>query len=219
MEKTTTTPTGVQQLIDRIRDEGVRAAEAEAERILHDARQQAAALVADARREADQVRAAAQAEIESHRAAAQDALRLAARDTVLDLKARVKQRFEESVKRLVVSATRDKELIRSLVLVLAGRAASEFIGDRDVEIRISSGLFDGQSGPVFREEGKLAILGLAREMLREGIQLVADDGVAGGARVRLVRDQLEIDLSDRAMSRLIAQHILPRFQAILDGAE
>jgi V/A-type H+-transporting ATPase subunit E len=54
-------------------------------------------------------------------------------------------------------------------------------------------------------------------MLREGLTLVPDSEIEGGARVRLVQDQLEIDLSDRAISRLIAQRLLPRFRAILDG--
>jgi V/A-type H+-transporting ATPase subunit E len=219
MKESTTNAAGVQQLIDRIRDEGVRAAQAEADRILREARRQAADLMAEAHREADAARTKAQAEIDAHRGAAEDALRLASRDAVLDLKARVRQRFEEFVKRLVVSATRDQELIRSLVLVLAGRAASEFIKDKEIEVRISNALINGGTGPAFPQEGKLAILGLASEMLREGIELVGDDAIAGGARVRLVRDQLEIDLSDRAISRLISQRLLARFQSVMEGME
>jgi V/A-type H+-transporting ATPase subunit E len=120
---------------------------------------------------------------------------------------------------LVVSATRDKELVRSIVLVLAGHAADEFIKDKEIEVRLSDSLLEGQSGPVFKEEGKLAILGLSSDMLREGVELVADSDIEGGARVRLVRDKLEIDLSDRAISRMISQRLLPRFKAILEGTE
>ncbi len=123
------------------------------------------------------------------------------------------------MKRLVVSATRDKEIVRSLVLILAGNAASEFIKDKEIEVRISEALLNGETGPVFKEDGKLAILGLASDMLREGLQLASDSEVEGGVRVRLIEDQLEIDLSDRAISRMIAQRILPRFKSILEGAE
>lgn len=219
MEQTTTPTAGVQQLIDRIREEGVRAARAEADQILHAARQEAATLLEEAHRDADAARTQAHREIEAHRAAADDALRLAVRDTVLDLQAKVKQRFEEFLQRLVVTKTSDRDLIRSLVLVLAGKAAGEFIGDREVEVRISSALVDGHTGPLFPQETKLAILGLSSEMLRAGIELVGDDTIRGGARVRLRGEQLEIDLSDRAISRLLAQRILPRFQAILAGQE
>jgi V/A-type H+-transporting ATPase subunit E len=51
------------------------------------------------------------------------------------------------------------------------------------------------------------------------LELVADPEVEGGARVRLVNDKLEIDLSDRVVSRMIAQKMIPRFVAILEGTE
>lgn len=219
MEETTKGPSGVQELIDRIRDQGVQAAQAEADSLVRVARQQADEIVARAKAEAEETQRRAQAEIEAHRTASLDALQLAARDTVLELKARVMSRFEEFVKRLVVSATRDKELVRSIVLVLAGHAVEEFVQDKEVQIRISSALLEGHTGPVFKEEGKLAILGLSSDMLREGLELVSDQEIAGGARVRLVKDKLEIDLSDRAVARMIAQRMLPRFKAILDGTE
>jgi V/A-type H+-transporting ATPase subunit E len=194
MEETTKTPSGVQELIDRIRDQGVQAAQEEANRLLRHARQQATEVVAQAKAEAQAVQEQARAEIEAYRLASIDALRLAARDTVLDLEARVMARFEQFVKRLVVSVTRDKELVRSIVLVLAGHAADEFIKDKEIEVRLSSSLLEGQTGPVFKEEGKLAILGLSSDMLREGVELVSDSEIEGGARVRLVQDKLEIDL-------------------------
>jgi len=40
-----------------------------------------------------------------------------------------------------------------------------------------------------------------------------------GARVRLVQDKLEIDLSDRVIARMISQRLIPRFKAIMEGAE
>jgi V/A-type H+/Na+-transporting ATPase subunit E len=219
MAETTKTSSGVQELIDRIRDQGVQAAQEEADRLLHHARQQATEIVAQAKAEAEATHEKARAEIEAYRLASIEALRLAARDTVLDLKARVTSRFEEFVKRLVISATRDKELVRSIVLVLAGHAADEFIKDKDIEIRLSDSLLKGQTGPVFKEEGKLAILGLSSDMLREGVELASDSDIEGGARVQLVQDKLEIDLSDRAIARMISQRLLPRFKAIIEGAE
>ena len=219
MAETTKTSSGVQELIDRIRDQGVQAAQEEADRLLRHARQQATEIVAQAKAEAEATQAKARAEIEAHRLASTEALKLAARDTVLDLEARVISRFEEFVKRLVTSATRDKELVRSIVLVLAGHAADEFIQDKEIEVRISNSLLAGQTGPVLKEEGKLAILGLSSDMLREGLELVSDSEIEGGARVRLVRDKLEIDLSDRAIARMISQRLLPRFKAILEGVE
>jgi len=216
MQDNTKTSGGVQDLIERIRDQGVQAAQSEADRLLSDARKQATQIVAQARSEADAVRTKALTEVEAHRTASLDALQLAARDAVLDLKARVVARFEEFVKRLVVSATRDEQLVRNIVLVLAGRAAEEFIQDKEIEVRISQALL-GEA--TLKEEGKQAILALSSDMLREGIELVPAHEIEGGARVRLVQDKLEVDVSDRAVARLIAQRMVPRFKAILEGAE
>ncbi|EMI20770.1 V-type ATP synthase subunit E-like protein [Rhodopirellula maiorica SM1] len=216
MQENTNTSAGVQSLIERIRDQGVQAAEIEADRLLREARQQAAEIVAAAKAEAEAEQTKAKNEIEAHRTASLDALQLAARDTVLDLKARVVARFEDFVKRIVVKATHDEQLVRNLVLVLSGRAAEEFIQDKEIEVRISKALL-GEA--TLKEEGKQAILALSSDMLREGIELVPSHEVEGGARVQLVQDQLEIDLSDRAVARLISERMVPRFKAILEGAE
>ncbi|QDU47355.1 V-type ATP synthase subunit E [Symmachiella dynata] len=216
MANETTTSTGVQTLIERIRDEAIQTAQAEADRLLADARQQASEIVAQAKSEADAERAKASAEIEADRAASLDALRLASRDTVLNLKAGVIAQFEQFVRRLVVSATHDEQLIRNIVLVLAGRAAEEFIQDKDIEVRISKAIL-GEA--TLKEEGHQAILALSSDMLREGIELIPDDDVTGGARVRLIEDKLEVDLSDRAVARMISQRMIPRFKAILEGVE
>ena len=87
MAETMKTSSGVQELIDRIRDQGVEAAQEESNRLLHSARQQAAEIVAQAKSEAEAMHAKATAEVDAYRAASMDGLRLAARDTVLDLKA------------------------------------------------------------------------------------------------------------------------------------
>lgn len=210
---------GVQELIERIRDQGVQAANTEADRILREARQEAASIVSQAKAEADELQAKSRAEIEAFRTSSIDALNLAARDTVLDLRARVMAKFEEFVKRLVVSATHDEELIRDIVLVLAGHTAEEFIKDKEVLIRVSQSLLEPEGKPVFDKEAKLAVLRLSSDMLREGIDLASSSEIEGGVRVQLVDDKLEIDLSDRAIARMISQRLLPRFKSVLDGTE
>lgn len=217
MADSTNASSGVQALIDRIRDQGVQAAQGEADRLLHEARQQAAEIVARAKAEADAIQTNTRTEMEAYKTASLDALQLAARDTVLDLRARVTARFEEFVKRLVVSATHDKELIRNIVLVLAGHAAEEFIRDKQVQVRISQSLLTGEA--TFQEESRLAILGLSSDMLREGIQLAPDSEIEGGVIVRLIDEKLDIDLSDRAVANMIAQRLRPRFRAIVEGVE
>jgi V/A-type H+-transporting ATPase subunit E len=210
---------GVQDLIDRIRDRGVAAARTEAEQILRDAEARAAKLLADCTLECQRHRTQATAAIAAEQAAALEALKLSARDTVLHLKSQVSAAFEVFVRRLVTDATADEDLIRALVLVLAGHAVDEFIQDKDIQVMISGALLTGEAEESLRERSRQNILALSTGMLREGVELIPAEGMHGGARVRLVADHLEIDLSDTAITRLLSQSMLPRFRRILDGVE
>ena len=70
------TSSGVQALISRLRDEGVQAGQAEAERILAQAREQAARLVAEAEAQAQELLERAARQNATDREAAIEALKL-----------------------------------------------------------------------------------------------------------------------------------------------
>jgi len=63
------------------------------------------------------------------------------------------------------------------------------------------------------------VLGLSGEMLEQGVDLKPSEDIGGGIRIRLVGEDLEIDLSDTAISELLLQTMLPRYRAIVTGAE
>jgi V/A-type H+/Na+-transporting ATPase subunit E len=214
-----TTTSGVQELIDQIRSQGVQAAHDEGERILSEARKEAAAVRAKAQAEAREMLAAARAQVAAEKAAGAEAIRNAARDSLLELSNQVRQAFEVHVRHLVSHQLEDTGFIRSLVLVLAGQAAEQYVTDHDAVIFVSSALAGApdQAPPegTLRDKINNAVLGAAGQMLREGIQLLGDDGITGGARVRLVGEDLEIDMTDQALSRLLHKQLLPRYRAIV----
>ena len=220
MADETPNASGVQELISRIRDDGVQAGKEEADRVLAQARREAARLVADAQAQADEMRQKASAEIESVKHAALEALKLAARDTGLKLEAEVLASFQRHVKRLIAPVTHDGKFIRTLILVLAGHAVEEHLEDKELQILVSD-LLAGKEreNPELDERMRLAVLGISGEMLREGVEIVPSSEVEGGARVRVVGEDLEIDLTDEAVSKLVLKHLLPRYRAILEGAE
>jgi V/A-type H+-transporting ATPase subunit E len=213
------TNSGVQNLVDRIRDQGILAANEKANKILRDAEAKSAKMLSDAKLEVEKLRETARLEIEADHAAALEALKLSARDAMLQLKAKVSSEFEVFVQRLVTSATRDEQFIKTIVLVLAGHVEEELIGDKDIQILISEVILTGKPNEELGERGKQTILSLSSEMLREGVELIPSSDIQGGANVRLVKDKLEIDLSDKAIASLLYQRMMPRFQAILEGYE
>jgi V/A-type H+-transporting ATPase subunit E len=208
---------GVKELIERIRDEGVHSARAEADRILTEAKARAARIVADAKAEAAAIKKEARASMEREQTATIEALRIAARDTELELRSAIMSGFEEHVRRLVTDVTTDGSVLRDMILVLAGRAADDLIQDKDAVIFVPDRLADEVSAELDEFLRKSAVA-LSGDVLRQGIELIPSNEVQGGARVRLVGEDLEIDMSDQALSQMMLKLLLPRYRKILAEA-
>jgi len=56
-------------------------------------------------------------------------------------------------------------------------------------------------------------------MLRDGVELSPSENLKRGIRIRLIGEDLELDLSDQAISELLLENLLPRYQAIVRGEE
>ncbi|OQY03307.1 MAG: hypothetical protein B6I22_11905 [Desulfobacteraceae bacterium 4572_123] len=225
MAETTKVASGVQQLINRLRDEGVKAGQEESDQILREAQEQASRIVAQAKAEAEKILNKARREIETERAAANDSLRVAIRDTELKMEAELKAGFAAHVKRLVSVELSDREFLRQIVLAIAGMAAGDKACEgQPVEVLLPQDLFETDERETrLTEKGqdrmRHLVLGISGDMLREGVDLKPSEEISGGIRIRLVGEDLEIDLSDQAISDLLLQNLLPRYQAIVTGAE
>lgn len=208
---------GVKELIERIRDEGVHSARQEEERILSEARAQAARIVSDAKAQAAKIRKEAEAAVQREQMAAIEALRIAARDTGLELRSAVLSAFEEHVRRLVTDVTTDGSVLRDMIMVLAGRAAEEYIRDKEAAILVPKHLADDVP-PELEEFLHGTAVAISADVLRKGIELIPSSEIQGGARVRLVNEDLEVDLSDEALSEMMLKLLLPRYRKILAEA-
>ena len=225
MAETTKVASGVQELISRLRDEGVKAGREKSDQILREAQEQAAQIVAQAKAEAEELLSKARNEIEREKAAALESVRVAIRDTELKMEAEVKADFAAHVRRLVSVEMSDKKFLRQMILGIAGMAAGEkACEDRPVEVLLPKDLFEtDEKHTRLTEKGqervRRLVLGISGDMLRDGVDLKPSDDISGGIRIRLVGEDLEIDLSDQAISDLLLQNLLPRYRAIVSGAE
>ena len=97
MDNQTTKPesAGIEDLIARLRQEGVDEGRAEAERVLAEAEDQARKFLNDAESEAKSRLDAASAEASRLKRAGKEALEIAMRDAVLELKQGLTERFAE----------------------------------------------------------------------------------------------------------------------------
>ncbi len=214
---------GVQALIDRLREQGVASGRQEAERLIAEAERQAEAMRAEARAEVAAMKREAEAEAGALKKAAEEAVSLAARDAVLELKGRLTGSFTERLRRIVGHELSDKELLRRLILQIAGQNLPEDTSQESLQImlpREAIGLDEIRREPEKAEHGSLAGLALdiAADMLRDGVELSPDATWEGsGLFVRLVEKDIEVQLDDAAIAERLRAHLLPRFRALLEG--
>ncbi len=119
---------GIGDLLQRLRQDGVEAGEAEKQRLLRDAEEQAAALLADAKAKAKEIVAAADAEAVAKRKQLDAELGMAARDFALRFAERVKSQAIEPLVRAQVDVGLDdpnllKEVLSGLIREKAGDAS------------------------------------------------------------------------------------------------
>ena len=215
---------GVDALIARLREEGVSAGRSEAVRILADAHAQAKRILDKANTEARERQETARRESDAYRDAGEAALKTAMRDTVLDMKATLMQRFSADVKRLVSHQLQDPDVLKQMILEVIGRVRADAgVGDEtEIEVILPEtavGLEELRGNPEELQKGVPTrfVLGLTGEMLREGVTFSASEDVTAGVRVRMIESDITVDLTEEAVAALLLQHLQPRFRAILEG--
>lgn len=211
---------GVQELIDRLRDEGVSAGQSEADALLTEARKQSMTILDDAKREAEQLLADARAEAQKVEENGNEALRLASRDVILKLKESFHEEFQGRVRKLVAYDLKDRDFLKKLILEVAGRAMPADAGSGlQVLLPADEVTPEELSGSVADvKEGTLGhfVLGLAADVLREGLTFGVSDEAAAGVRVQLTDSDVEVELTEETVTALLMQFMVPRFRAILE---
>ncbi len=213
---------GVEALIGRLRDQGIAQGRSEADALVTAAKQQAAEIIAAAKQEADALSVKAAADAAKLKAAGEDAVKLAMRDTILALEGDLLKEFVERLRRLCKGTLADPAFLQRLILEVGGRAGQATAG-KQAEMLLPAELVtleELQRKPEEAKPGTLSqfVLSMGNGMLRDGMRFgVSDDGEAG-VRIRLVDDDVQVELTENAIGQLLLRHMLPRFRALLRGA-
>ncbi|MFQ6538006.1 MULTISPECIES: hypothetical protein [Aphanothece] len=213
---------GVEELIARLRDQGVTAGRSQADQIVAEARAEAQRTLAQARQQADQIVQQARTEAETLESSGKQALELALRDAVLALKSQLMERFRGEVRQLVGEEQQKQELIEKMILEVVGRVREQADRSDHTEVllpRHIAGLEELSQNPEELEHGVLTrfVQLVSRGMLREGVSFGIGSDQQAGLRLRLVDRDVVLDLSDQSVAEAILQHLQPRFRALLEG--
>jgi len=196
----------LKELIEKIKNEGVGQAEAQAQTILKDAEAKARALLAEAEAKAEALVSQGKAEVARFQAAGKDALRQASRDMILALEKKILALFQAATREGV-----DAALVPGLVEKLALELAKAWSSKGEAGVQVVLGGADA------KKLGTALQASLAKT-LGAGVEVVPSDRFAKGIKVSGKGSALTVDLSSSALADLLAEALQPALAEILREA-
>ncbi|MAD44466.1 MAG: hypothetical protein CMI02_04355 [Oceanospirillaceae bacterium] len=219
---------GIDALVARLHDDGVKAGQDEASRLVEAARRDAVRIRQQAEKDAAELLDNARRQTETERRAAEEALQVAFRDMVLDMKNQLLLRLSEIFQQRVRETIAEPEILGHMVVEAAGRLAGRQAGDMQGKTRVLLpeellGISEIRDNPEKATQGPLAELAfkLRDELLEAGIELMPgrlkNGDQQSALRIVLNDGQMALDIDADTVSQLLMSYLQPRFQAILEG--
>lgn len=196
----------IKGLIERIQQEGVRAAEDKASAIEEEAREKAAEMIKQAQARAEKMIRDAREEIARDKSGAEASLKQAGRDAILSLEEEIEAMLERLIKARTQEALTPQELIRLIDSLVKGYTKKE-----DSDITVSLGKSDFKK----LQEG---FAGELKEMVKKGILLKPSDEISGGFIISYDEGKSHFDFTDKALAEYIGRHLKPGLAQILENA-
>jgi len=185
------------ELIEKIKTEGVQSAEQTAAGIVADAEKRAASAVEQAKKESARIIAEAQQQAARSEQAGRDALNQAGRDLILNVQARLKNLFQAVVADSVRESYRASTLESAIVALVSG-----WQGGDVAELAVQ--LPDDQLGQL--EKGLRDRL--AKE-IEKGLTIEAAPGLEGGFRLARKDGGAYYDVSASTIAAILAEYLNP----------
>jgi V/A-type H+-transporting ATPase subunit E len=210
---------GVQELIDQIREKGVNEGKTQGSRIVEDAELRAEWIIKQAKEEAETIKKEADSNYHFVTEAGKGALALAFRDIKLKLKDELSIQFSEQLRKLVEKELQDPETLKLLLISAVSKISipeepqAIVLPDRAVG---SNELRDDSRS---LEQGVLVELvsDTAKKMLTKGVDIRLDSTINNGFVLLLNDGEITVEVTDKSLSNMLLKHLQPRFRAILEG--
>ncbi len=197
----------LQELIDKIKTDGVAVAEKDASEKIASAQAEAEKIVADAKAEAAKIKAEAQEENERLVRSSEDAIRQAGRNILIQFRESVVKELDAVIK-AEVDQKYSRETLGELVPVVVKEWAKNTEAS-DISVLLNE------------EDLKACEAGLLNSFkgsLAEGVTLAADDSFEGGFRIAEKSGSAYYDFSAEAVADMFEAYLNPKTAALLKEA-
>ncbi len=182
----------LQQLLEKIQQDGVNKANAEAAKIIAKAKADAETLIKEAEEKAAGEKARAEAEAKAFSERAGETIRQAARDTVLSVEAAVTKLLEAILVKDVKAVLADPESTAPVAL----EAIKALVSAGDTEVAADEKLAD-------------ALRAALNAAAVKGVTVVTDETLGTGFSVRLDGGRVEHDFTGSAVAEALAKRLRP----------
>ena len=198
----------LQELIDKIRKEGVDVAEAEAKTMLTSAKEEAQRIIAEAQLQADKILANAKEENTRMVKSSEDAIRQAGRNLLISFRESVERELKAIIYEKVDAVYSSQLLEKIIVDVVESWANNPEAQNLTVILN---------NDDVMRlEETMLASL---KERVKKGVTLKASDNFDGGFRISVNNDTVYYDYSEEAVVEMLSNYLSPKVAKLMKEAK
>lgn len=191
----------LKNLIEKIQEEGVKAAEERAQAIEAEARAPADEMVAKAKIQARDIIARAKEEVAKMESSAEVTLKQSGRDLMLSLKKEVSATLDRIMVADVRKALTTEEIVKILTALVKQQSSST-----DVVISLSSE--DAEK----LEKGFLTPL---KEELKRGITLKPSEDIRAGFIISFDAGKSHFDFTDKALAEYLGLYLRPKLAELL----
>lgn len=192
----------LENLIEKIRKEGIEEAQQNADQIIKEAKQKAASLVDQAKKESEKIVADGKTQVDQYKATAEIDLKQSARNFELLLKEKINSLFDNVFKRQVADELKPdflKAMILKIVEHWAKESKAEIVLNEKDKNQLEKVLFSG-----------------VKDDLKKTINIRVSSDIANGFRIGLKGDQVYYDFSDESIAEVLKSLINPKLKEILE---
>ncbi|MCA9405393.1 MAG: hypothetical protein KC684_02565 [Candidatus Omnitrophica bacterium] len=195
----------VQELIDKIKNEGVQSAEQQAAEIKKNAETEAEQIKVKAREEADRILLDAKNEAKKTRESAEVALKQASRDTLLSLKKSIQGFLHEIIAKEVKDSLTSEQVGTILVQIVDNIATGK---DQSIEIVLS----DADKNKL--KDGALAKL---QKKLKDGFTIKSSGQITKGFAISFDGGKSSFEFTEESLAEYISTFLNDQLASLIKG--
>lgn len=192
----------IDNIIEKIRKEGVEDAQREADDLLKNSRKEAEKIISNARKEADKIIKESGTEVEKFQNTSELALKQAFRDCILEVRKSILDLFDNVFKQEISSALKP-DFIKELILIIVKQWEKGNIK----EVRLNE--------EDKKQVEKLLISSIKKDV-EKTIEIKPDKEISHGFSIGLKKEDVYYDFTDDSIVEMLMKYLNPRLREILD---